>query len=58
MGISEDTAYLEKGMEKIFKVKEGEVKETLEEGRYQGWSKDMQRLTWTNCSSEWGCKNI
>lgn len=29
-----------------------DVKQSLEDGRYQGWSKLIERLTWTNCSSE------
>lgn len=32
MGISEDTAYHEKGMDKSFEVKEEEVKEILKVG--------------------------
>lgn len=58
MGTSEATVYHKKDLGKKFEVKEKEVKEIPEGGRYQGWSKDMQRLTWTNCSSEWDCKNI
>lgn len=58
MGIFEGTTYHEKGMDKNFEVKEEEVKEILEDGSYQGWNKDMPRLTWTNCGSEWDCKNI
>lgn len=33
-------------------MNEEEVKKGLEDGRHQGWSKDIERLTWTNCSSE------